>query len=98
MEAIKDTIRAVMQAIKVGKAASPGSAVEGALKKTLTKKELKHIKLNYFKTGILGLKVDSSTWLYQFSLQKESLLKNLRNDLPELKDIRFSIGEVTNHG
>ncbi len=98
MEAIKNTIDVVMQALKVGKAVSAEVKIEDALKKTLTKKELKHIKLNYFKKGILGIRVDSSSWLYQLSLEKESLLNGLRKDLTEIKDIRFSMGEINKDG
>jgi hypothetical protein len=98
MEAIKDTVGVIMQALKAGKAASAEVKSEEALKKVLTKKELKHIKLNYFKKGILGIKVDSSSWLYKLSLEKESLLNGLRKDLTEIKDIRFSMGEINKDG
>ena len=98
MEAIKDTIGAVMQALKSGKGTSAEAKTQAALKKLLTKKELKHIKLNYFKKGILGIRVDSSSWLYQLSLEKESLLNGLRKDLTEIKDIRFSMGEINKDG
>lgn len=98
MEAIKDTVSIIMQALKAGKAASVEVKTEEALKKVLTKKELKHIKLNYFKKGVLGIRVDSSSWLYQLSLEKESLLNGLRKDLAEIKDIRFSMGEINKDG
>ena len=98
MEAIRDTVNIVIQALKAGRAASSEVKIEGLLKKVLTKKELKHIKLNYFKKGVLGIQVDSSSWLYQLSLGKEKLLNGLRKDLRELKDIRFSIGEINKNG
>jgi hypothetical protein len=98
MEAIKNTVGVVMQGLKAGKAASLEVKIEDVLKKALTKKELKHIKLNYFKKGILGIRVDSSSWLYQLSLEKENLLNGLRKDLAEIKDIRFSMGEINRDG
>jgi hypothetical protein len=98
MEAIKNTVGAVMQALKAGKGSCPEAKSEAALKKVLTKKELKHIKLHYFKKGILGIKVESSAWLYKLSLEKEKLLNSLRNELAGVKDIRFSIGEIEQDG
>jgi hypothetical protein len=41
---------------------------EALLEKALTKDELAHARLNYFKRGVLNIKVDSSTWLYHLSL------------------------------
>ena len=64
------------------------------LKKALTKKELRHIKVKYFSKGILGLSVDSSAWLYILSLRKEELLNKLKQDSPGLKNINLRIGEI----
>lgn len=92
MESIKDTIQNVMLGLK-SKRASPGEmGPEEILKKALTKKELRHIKFNYFKKGVLGVRVDSSTWLYQFSMKKEDLLGRLKGHLSGIKDIRLRLG------
>lgn len=64
------------------------------IKKLLTKKELRHIKCNYFRGGVLGVSVDSSAWLYHLSLKKEDLLLRLRKELPALKEIRFKLGDI----
>lgn len=64
------------------------------LKKHLTKRELSHIKINYFKKGILNINVDSSIWIYQLSLKKNALLIELRNDIAEIKDINFRLGKI----
>jgi len=64
------------------------------LKKLLTKRELQHIKFNYFRKGILGISVDSSGWLYHLSLKKEGLLISLQKNLTDLKEIHFRLGEV----
>lgn len=92
MEAIKNTVDAVMHTLKTGKGAGVGPAIEDALKKSLTKKEIRHIKFNYFKRGTLSISVDSSGWLYQLSLKKEDLLAGLRRDLKDIKNIRFRLG------
>jgi hypothetical protein len=64
------------------------------LKKILTKQELKHIKFKYFRAGALGLTVDSSTWHYNLNLKKARLVEGLRDYCKEVKDLRFTIGEV----
>ena len=94
MERIKDTIRAVMSGLKAGKPVVAAGAPEEALKKILTKRELKHIKFNYFRRGVMGVSVDSSSWLYQFNLQKEDLSRRLVKERIEIKDIRFRLGDV----
>ncbi len=93
MEPLKNTLDALMLGLAGKKAGSPGAAPEQWLKKTLTKKELQHIKVKYFSKGVLGLSVDSSAWLYQMSLGKEKLLSKLRAKIENLKEIRFFVGE-----
>lgn len=94
MEPIKDTINSLLKDLEKKKTSISGGSPEGLLKKVLTKRELEHIKFNYFKKGAMGLVVDSSSWLYYFNLQKEAMLKRMQDDLPGLKIIRFRIGEV----
>ncbi len=93
MERIKDTILSVLESLAAKKSVNAGLDPQEALKKILTKKESGHIKFNYFKKGILGISVDSSSWLYSFNLKKENMLHNLKKELPDIKDIRFRIGE-----
>ncbi len=92
MERIKDTINSVLQGL-MDKKAPCGVIPEEVVKKILTKKEYGHIKFNYFKKGVLGLSVDSSSWLYSLNLKKEGLLQKLKTDMPDIKNIRFFIGE-----
>lgn len=94
VEAIKDTVFSVMQGLAEKKTGSADDDPALWLKKVLTKKELGHIKFNYFKKGVLNLNVDSSSWLYNFNLQKEQLLDKLSKHSKGIKDIRFRIGEV----
>jgi len=94
MEAIQETVAHVMQRIKTKKSGAGDKGPDDSLKKILTKKELQHIKVNYFKKGILCLSVDSSAWLYNFNLKKESLITKLNKELGGIKDIRFYIGET----
>lgn len=94
MEAIKDTIKSVIGSLSAKRSAAPEDELAGFLKKILTKKEIRHIKVGYFKRGVLNIAVDSSTWLYYFSLHKEEILKQLRSSVATVKELRFYIGEV----
>lgn len=76
------------------KAKKPDDTFESSLKKILTKKELAHIKFNYFRKGVLGLNVDSSAWLYKLNMGKEDLLSKLNQKIGNVKDIRLRIGEI----
>ncbi len=92
MESIKNTVNNVMGLLVAKKNLSHHSP-ETLLKKTLTKKELQHIKFRYFRKGILGISVDSSGWLYQMNLKKEGLLERLGKNI-NVKDIRFRLGAL----
>jgi hypothetical protein len=94
MELLKNTLDDVMRQLGVQKTIFQDTGPQEWLKKTLTKKELGHIRVKYFSKGILSLSVDSSAWLYILSLKKEELLKELKKEHSELKNINFRIGEV----
>jgi len=94
MELLKNTVNEVM--LKLGGKTGPLSQGDPQewLKNALTKKELRHIKVKYFSKGILGLSVDSSAWLYNLNLKRDSLLEVLQKQHPGLKKINFRIGEI----
>ena len=94
MELLKNTLEGVMRQLGTKKTIFQDTGPQQWLKKALTKKELGHIRVKYFSKGILGLSVDSSAWLYILSLKKEELLKELKKEHSELKNINFRIGEV----
>lgn len=71
---------------------STSGSPERMLRAALAKKDLQHVRFSYFKKGILGIKVDSSSRLYLLSLRKEDLLERLRKKLNGVKDIRFRLG------
>jgi len=95
MELLKNTVDNLMHQLGAKKTAFQDTGPQQWLKKALTKRELGHIRVKYFNKGILGLSVDSSAWLYILSLKKEELLKALKKENPELKNINFRIGEVS---
>lgn len=94
MKAIKDTVINVMQGLEGKLTGACDDAPQALLNKVLTKKELGHIKFNYFRKGTLNLLVDSSSWLYNLTLKKEDLLLKLNKKSCVIKDIRFRIGEI----
>jgi hypothetical protein len=94
MEKIKDTIQSIFKDLTAKKRGSGKGHPEDWLKKALTKRELEHIKFNYFREGILGVKVDSSSWLYKLNLEKTRTLAKLSKFSDEIKDIHFRIGDL----
>ncbi len=94
MEAIKETINNLMLVWGTKKKSADFYNFENLLNKLLTKKEIRHIKFNYFKKGVLDIKVDSSNWLYYFNLKKKELVTSMRQDIESIKDIRFYLGET----
>jgi len=94
MDAVRDIIKNVMQELETKKTALSRDDPNVLLKKVLTKKELGHIKFNYFRKGVVNVSVDSSTWLYHLNLQKKVLLDKLIKESGSIKDIRFRIGDI----
>lgn len=94
METIKETVKSVIQSWSAQKNGASGEGPGAWMKKILTKKEFSHIKVHYLRKGTLGIKVDSSAWAYALNLRKQDLLAKLRLKSSEIKDIRFSLGEI----
>ena len=94
MEQLKDVIADVICNLTAKKTGDKEGDPQEWLKKTLTKKEMGHIKFHYFRKGILGVRVDSSAWMYSLSLKKEKLLMKIRACNPGIKAIHFSVGDV----
>ena len=98
MEAIKDTISAFMQALAQRKAGDSAEDPVEILKKILTKKELRHIKVSYSTKETVYVNVDSAALLYQLSLQKAQILALLQKTGAHIRDIRFRVGAITDEG
>jgi len=92
MEVIRDTIAQVMRGLEDKMQQNPQIDLWDLIKKILTKKELRHIKFRYFKKGVLGLDVDSSTWLYYLNAQRDDLLTRIGKYTDVIQDIRFYLG------
>jgi predicted nucleic acid-binding Zn ribbon protein len=94
MEQIKNVIRCVVGQISARVSRSDCFTPEEWLKKSLTRKELGHIKFYYFRRGVLGIKVDSSAWKHNFLLRKEVLLQKIQKCAPEVHSLHFVGGDV----
>jgi predicted nucleic acid-binding Zn ribbon protein len=53
-----------------------------------------HCAIEEHKDGELIVCVDSSTWLFQLNARKAKLLAGLKEQYPELKNLRFKIGTL----
>ena len=95
MDKIKDALDEVMRSLEKKKRGVPGQDPEENLKKVLTKRELNHIKFEYFSKGIVGISADSSTWLYHLNLRKDKLTAELKKITPAVKGLRLRLGVYT---
>jgi len=94
MEPIKDTIGALIKDLQDKRQKPPSDSPAGLLKKAFSNKELKHLQFSSLKKGILNIKVDSSAWFYYLNLKKKALLVKFTEKPSQIKDIRFSIGDI----
>jgi predicted nucleic acid-binding Zn ribbon protein len=94
MEGIRGAVKEVMRRLETKKKTSPTASPQFLLEQALSRKELKHIRLKYFKKGVLSINVDSSSWLYQLNLKKADLLAQLEKKAVDIRDIRFRLGAI----
>jgi len=94
MEPLKNTLGGVMKTLRARRKSALRDNPETIIKKIFSTKERRHVQFNYLKKGVLGLKVDSSVWLYHLNLKKEGLLIELGRNPWAIKEIRFRLGEM----
>jgi predicted nucleic acid-binding Zn ribbon protein len=44
--------------------------------------------------GTLSVSVDSPAWMYQMRIRQTKILKQLKEEVSEIKQIRFKIGTI----
>jgi len=93
MDDIKDVVNKVIGNIAEKNPCSYDK-VERIWQNLLTKQELKHTKLFGVKEETLFVCVDSPAWLYQMRMRKLKILKRLKDELIDIKQIRFKIGTI----
>lgn len=89
---IAEIIAAISRSL--GRESAKQEKVFSLWQKVAGKKKGTHTKVSAFEQGVLTILVDSSSVLYELSLEKGGLLQKLQRELGEekLKDIRFQIG------
>ena len=68
--------------------------IERIWQNLLNEKERRHTKLFGIKEGTLSVHVDSPAWLYQMKIRQTKILKQMKDEIPGLKHIRFKIGKI----
>lgn len=92
MEPIKGTVESLLETLK--SRVVRGGGIEETILGAFSPKEQEHIRVCPAQRGLVRIAVDSSTWLYYFTLRKKKLIEKIAAGLPEIKDIVFVIGEV----
>jgi len=70
--------------------------IEKAWRKIVGKKAVKHTKISSFRSGKLIVEANESGWIYQLTMKKNSIIKDLNKYLKksdiEITDMQFRIG------
>ena len=93
MDDIKNIVDKVIGAI-ADKKPEAHDKTERIWQNLLSKQELKHTKLVGINEETLSVCVDSPAWLYQMKIRQTKILKQLKEDVPGVKHIRFKIGTM----
>jgi len=93
MDNIEDVVKRVMENISSHHPQQSANIYE-VFQKLLNSDELKHVRIVGENAGVLFVYVDSPTWLYQLNIKKNHFLNQIKKNIPQIKDIRFQIGQI----
>ena len=93
MDNIKDVVNKVIGDIAEKKPDSHNK-IQRIWQNLLTKQELKHTKLLGVNENTLSVCVDSPAWLYQMRIRQTKILRQLKEEVSDIKSIRFKIGKI----
>ena len=93
MDNIKNIVNTVISNIANHKP-DTHNKVERIWSNLLNEKELKHTKIIGVKEDGLLVCVDSPAWLYQMRIRQTKILKQLKDEIPYIKYIRFKMGKI----
>jgi len=93
MDDIKNIVNKVIGNIS-DKSPDSYSKVERIWQNLLTKPELEHTKLIGVKNETLLVCVDSPAWMYQMRVRQYKIIKQLKEEIPDIKYIHFKIGII----
>ena len=93
MDNIKDIVKKVVGDLVLQKPKEQ-ALIQDRWGRIVDKKALGHTRLAGFKDGVLSVYVDSPVWLYEMNLKKTKIKEQLKQDVPELKDVYFRVGKI----
>ena len=93
MEPIKEIIPQVIENISQKKPETQ-LKIQRIWQNTAGDKLGPHTSIAGLKDDTLYVHVDSPAYLFQMNLKKKKILEQLREEIPELKNINFKIGKV----
>lgn len=93
MDSIKDIVPQVVKNISEQKP-NAHDDVLGAWQRSVDKKTFDHTRVIGIKNGKLLVFTDSPVRLFDLTLQRAKILKQIQEKIPELQEIAFKIGRV----
>ncbi len=93
MDQIKDIIPEIIKTISEHKPQKE-TKIQRVWENLFEGKIVKHTNIFGIKDGKLMVHVDSPVWLFRLNSQKYKILKEIKEETPEIEDIRFIIGKV----
>ncbi len=94
MEKLGEALKQVLDDLARKRKQDGTSSVQERFSALLTAREREHAAAAYFRKGVLGVTVDSSSWMYYFITRKKDLLAGMSAHLAGLNDIKFTVGTV----
>ena len=93
MDNIKDIVKNVMGNM-TKESSLKHEKIERLWQNVVNPQELKHTRFVGIKEGKIFVNVDSSAWLYQMNIKKNRILERLKEEISEIKEIRFTLGKI----
>lgn len=90
MEPISVAIEQLLRRLQSGPQASESERVWGRMKNFFSAVEQEHVRLDSVRNGTAVLTVDSSSWLYYFTMKKQRDIDGAK--IPGVRNVRFSLG------
>ncbi|MDD3374186.1 MAG: DUF721 domain-containing protein [Candidatus Omnitrophica bacterium] len=94
MEEIKNIIQDVVKTLSV-KEPQEETKIQRIWDNLLNGKIKKHTKIFGIKEGKMIVCVDSPAWMFHLNLKKNKILKEIREEISEVKEICFKLGKVS---
>lgn len=92
MESIRDIIPHVIENLALKKPNTSRNIHE--VWKIAAGNQAEHCTVRDLQKGMLRVNVDSSARMFELSTRKNDLINNLKNEIPDIKDIIFKVGKV----